>query len=134
MPTTVLPCCLREQAGLEDDPSQANSNPSTKLLLVGTCQKTLPFSLECVIISLQMATAIKPRSWGERKTELSGSLNVSSLGQLHTHFAHVLASKSVKKKFPSFFKLDLDFCHFQPRTLSDTNDWSRPREIWPSVI
>lgn len=53
--------------------------------------------------------AIKPRSWGERKTELSGSLDVSSLGQVHTHFAHVLASRSVIL-FP-FFKLDLDFYH-----------------------
>lgn len=61
MPTTVLRSCLREHVGLEDDPSQSSSNPPTKLL-VETCQKTLPMSLECVIISLEISMAIKPRS------------------------------------------------------------------------
>lgn len=35
--------------GLEDDPSQSNSYSSIKFLLVGTCQKTLPMFLECMI-------------------------------------------------------------------------------------
>lgn len=110
MPTTVLHSCLREHVALEDDPSQSSSNPPTKLL-VGTCQKTLPMSLECVIISLEISMVIKPRSWGERrKTELSGSLNVSSLAR---STPALLRYWQVDQNFfsPSFFKLDLNFYH-----------------------
>lgn len=58
---TVLHSCLREQAGLEDDPSQSNSISFIKFLLVGTCQETLPMFLEYVIISLERSMVIKPR-------------------------------------------------------------------------